>query len=568
MFTRPKALAFISLLVGGLAVETSSLATGDYENFDLPKPVSIAPESKLVYSSPRVQLRGKGVRIKEAGVNHQQFLFAKEAYISERRDEAIKLLRQEMDSGFKKNRDNMLLRLGQLYTERYMELSYRENEVYNQKLVEYEKERQTNKQAKPPVLDNKRSHRYLKLALDIFISLEKEFPKHPKMDEVTFFIGFVKMEFGEREKGVKYLERLTRQFPHSRKYEDALVYLGDYYFDNQKFKEAQAKFQILAARKDSSLHYYGLYKIAWCELNLGKDRKALQTMKGVVAGLSGSSEVAKFNLRDQALKDLVVFFGENEAVDESVKYFTEAVGRDKARENLKLIAEMLLSRAKDKAAIHAYNILLNEFGETVDAPRLELALFESQARIGKTKEAISGLMRAIEKYGPHSQWASSMPADKTGQVKEIHEVLVNEGKKTAFFYHHAAQKSLNKTYYDLALKVYKALLTHFDDFNERRKVAFYLGEIYFAQQKWLEAASAYSDLAKIAPKDNLSEDAAYNALLAYDRLTARQDSVKRYNKDEQKDISTAEEEIPDAEKRFLEVAELYIRDYPKSTKVV
>ena len=392
-----------------LASVSVSAAPKEYENFNLPSTGGKAsvpvPETALNYHSQRVQITGKNSRLREPSVNHKDYIFAKEVFLAEKRDEAIKLLRQDMDAGLKANRDNILLRLGQLYAEKYMELSYNETELYSEQLREWEKQKLVDKNAAKPVSDTSRSQRYLKDALGLFYSLEREYPHHPKIDEVIFFIGFVEMESGNVKKGSAYLERVIRQYPRSRKYDEAVVYLADNYFDSHRFREAYGKYRILLSRKDSALYHYALYKMAWCELNTGGQRQALNDMKGLISSLEGTTDKAKFNLREQAIKDLVVFYGEVGAVDEAYAYFETAVGKQKALENLKLIADILRSKAQDEEAIRAYTRLLSEYGDSPESLKLQLGLYESLARMGRSDQAVEHLVQAIEHYGPNSDWA-------------------------------------------------------------------------------------------------------------------------------------------------------------------
>ena len=554
-----------------LAIVSPSAGAKDYENFDLPRQAGKAPvptESRVNYKTERVEMVGKNMRLKESSYNSQEFLFAKEAFLAEKRDESIKLLRQEMDSGYKSNRDNMLLRLGQLYAEKYQELSYGENEMYSRQLEDFEKKKATDKNVKRPVMDTSRSRRYLKDALQLFYSVEKEFPKHAKIDEVIFFIGFVEMESGNLEKGMKYLERVVRQYPQSRKFDEAVVYLGDHYFDKVKFREAIAKFNILLRRQESSLYYYAVYKLAWCELNTAQQVKGLRRMKTLVTALKGTSDKAKFNLREQALKDLVIFYGEVEAVDEAIEFFTDTQGKEKALENLRLIADLLRNKARDEAAIKAYTKLLAEFPNSIDAPRMQLGLYESRVRLGQTAKAVASLVNTIERYGAISDWAKSFPPEKAAEVKAALETVVAEGEKAALFHHNSAQKSSKKEPYAYALKLYTALLECFPNFPERKKLSFYKAEILFNEGKWLDAANAYMFSAKVPPKDKLTDDAVYSAVLSLDRLTAKNEKIERFTKEEQKNVDLTPQEIPAEEKRFIEVAEYYIQEYPKGEKVV
>ena len=183
MLTRRAYTQFgIALFLASVSV---SAAPKEYENFNLPSTggkasVPVPEKTAPNYHSQRVQITSKNSRLREPSVNHKDFIFAKEVFLAEKRDEAIKLLRQDLDAGLKANRDNILLRLGQLYAEKYMELSYNETELWSDQLREWEKQKLVHKNAPKPVSDTSRSQRYLKDALGLFYSLEREYPHHPK----------------------------------------------------------------------------------------------------------------------------------------------------------------------------------------------------------------------------------------------------------------------------------------------------------------------------------------------------------------------------------------------------
>ncbi len=539
----------------------------DYENFELPKKTVSAVESTLAFNSPRVSVKGGKVRVNAPSVDAREYLFAKETFVSDRRDQAIKLLRQELDAGMTSNRDNILLRLGQLYAEKYMELSYRETELYSSEIADYEKKKVIDKNAKPAKLDNTRSQSYLKDSLTLFYKLEKEFPKHPKMDEVLFFIGFVEMESGN-EKATSYLERVIRQYPRSRKFEEAVIYLADHYFEKTKFRDALNKYSILVHRTESPLYPFARYKIAWCDLNLSQPRKGLAGMKGVVEMLSGATEKSKFNLREQALRDLVLFFGEVEAVEEATEYFSDKVGRDKMLENLRLIADILRSKGKDRAASKAYATLLQEFPDAIESPNLALGLYESLSRTGLMDQAVATLESATQRYGENSDWAKKFAQTKPAEMKAAQSTLQTESEKGALFLHQSAQKSRNKLSYGYALRLYSALLSGFPNHPSRKNIYFYRAEVFYEQNKFIDAASSYMEAAKVPPKDKRTDEAVYSALEALDQMTARQGKIERLTPEKAKTAVLAPEEIPDNEKRFIDVGNYYISEYPQGARVV
>ncbi len=562
--TKAAAILFLALF----SAHGMAASQGGYENFSLPQSGGnrIANEAGMNFQSGKVNVHGTNARYAERTVDHKEYLFAKQAFVSEKRDEAIKLIRQELDAGFKRNRDNMLLRLGQLYAEKYMELSYHENDFYTRQLLEQEKNKAKDKRV--PKLDSSRSQQYLKQALSLFYQLEREYPRHAKMDEVIFFIGFVELESGNNKKGVSYLERVVKKYPKSRKFDEAVIYLGDHYFDNHKFKDAIAKYHILEHRTDSSLKDYARYKLAWCYLNTAQQRKGLNDMKAVVADLAGNDDKAKFNLREQALRDLVIFFAEAEAVEEADHYFMDKLGREKATQNLKLMADILRSKARDAAAVRAYKRVLEENPNSPDAPAIYVGLFESSSRSGQANGAVDSLVIAMEKFGETSGWLKGVPPERLKEAKAGQDELQIQGMKAALFFHQSAQKSSNKGSYQHALKLYGALLDYFPNHPDKKKIAFYRGDILFNQGKWVDSANSYMAAAQVPPKDKVTDESIYNALLALDHLTQKSATIERYSKEDQKKVDMSPMAIPAGELRFIEVANYYLKEYPTGDKVI
>ncbi len=551
----------------GLALPSMAATKAPYKNFELPKIVNSGPDGGgKLYVSERIYLKN-AIRQKVSQVDAKKFLFAKEAFLAEKREEAIKLLRQQMDSGMNINRENMLLRLGQLYAEKYMDLSFQETEVFTAKLQEYEKKKAAGVKAESPKADNSRSKTYLKDSLKLFYELERKAPHHAKIDEILFFIGFVEMESGNGAKGAKYLDKVIQQHPKSRKWEEAVIYMGDYYFDKSDFKRAYAKFALLGNKSESGMKQFAIYKMAWCDLNLMRGDKALREMKRLVKDLEGEKDPAKFNLREQAIRDLVVFYGSAGSIDDAMEFFTEAVGKEKALQNLRIIADSMRSKARDAEAIRAYQRLLSETPNNPEAPLIQLGIYESLQSMDKTAKAVETLAATLDNYGPKSEWASNYSGDKA-EFQNMMKVLEETGAKVAFFYHASAQKGSNKALYNHSLVLYDALIKNFPDHADRKKFLFYRAEVLYGQKKWLEAANSYMDASKIAPKDKMTDEAVYNALLALDELTSRVDKIQRFTEEEQKKVDLSPKEIPVGEARFIEIAQFYVKEYPKGSRLV
>ncbi len=565
MYTLQKAHV-LTKIITLIFITTFSVSYGrsSYENYELPKKKGTIPLLQGDYKTSKFDIKRKSETVKPS-YNHQKFLAEKEAFLTEKRDEAIKLLRQQIAVGYTQNLPNMLLRLGQLYTEKYTELSYYEHEIYSAKLKAYEKLKAKNPKALPPKFDTSRSRAYLKDALKIFHNLEKKYSRHPKMDEIVFFIGFVELELGNKKKGVSYLERLIKNYPFSKKFDEAVISLGDYYFDLHLFKEAASKFELLLKRKNINLSYYARYKLAWCHLNTQRKKHALNEMKNLILELKESAEKEVFNLKGQALKDLIIFYGEVGSSEDAFNFFSKEEGKKTAIQNLKLIGDILRSKAYDIKAIEAYNLFLAQSPNDLEAPYVEMGIFDCLTRLGRYEDAAKQMNRMMVRFGPNSEFAKNYPLEKKEVMEDIISNIEKESFKMATFHHSAAQKGKNKAHYNYALYLYDSILKTFPNHKERKKLTFYKGEILFNQKKWLEASSNYLECFKIAPKDTLSHEALYNALISLDNLTYRESKLERI-KGDSADIE--KRDIPQAEKKFIEIAQTYLSEYPNSAKAI
>lgn len=290
-------------------------------------------------------------------------------------------------------------------------------------------------------------------------------------------------------------------------------------------------------------------------------------MKTLILSLGSSPEKAKFALREQALRDLVVFYGDTGEVDDAVSFFTKAQGKSKALDNLKLLAQVYSSKAQDEAAITAYNRLIKEFGDAPEAPKWYLGIYESEARLGKSKGGVNKLIELVEKFNGESDWARNFSDEKQAEKKEALDLISGEAEKAAFFHHQAGQRSSDKGHYEAAIKVYSSLLKNFPDLPSRKKIAFFRGEALYAQSRWMEASDSYMMASGIPPKDKMSEESLYNALLSVEHLTSKNTKITKYTKEEAKKLDTSPKDLTEPEEKFIEIAKVYSQEYPQGPHV-
>ena len=87
-------------------------------------------------------------------------------------------------------------------------------------------------------------------------------------------------------------------------------------------------------------------------------------------------------------------------------------------------------------------------------------------------------------------------------------------------YHQEAQKTKYAQTYRLAAKIYKQYLAKFSDNPHAYNLRFYYAEILFTLQDYAGAAKQYLKVVHVDPDGKYSLTAAYDAILAYEKLAA------------------------------------------------
>lgn len=148
---------------------------------------------------------------------------------------------------------------------------------------------------------------------------------------------------------------------------------GNYLKSHQLYSELQ---------RSSKRSDFGDYRLAWCEINIGREGSAVQKMESLL-----SKKNLETGLRKEVSRDVVLFYSRTNFQDNmiaKVKRFSHA---EDFESNLKLFAEELKRLGKRKEAA----LVLNEYLKTADKSEMNATakadLFESLVHTGQKQEA-------------------------------------------------------------------------------------------------------------------------------------------------------------------------------------
>ena len=137
-------------------------------------------------------------------------------------------------------------------------------------MVAYEREQKRSKSLHVPQV------RFLKeQAVGVYESILKRFPKTHLADRILFNISHEHRELGNFDDMKTYLERLVQEYPDSPYRNEALLVLGDYYFDKVEFDPAEKYYKEILDKNEGVLLGLAHYKLAWVKVNKGNCKAAL-----------------------------------------------------------------------------------------------------------------------------------------------------------------------------------------------------------------------------------------------------------------------------------------------------
>jgi TolA-binding protein len=478
-----------------------------------------------------------------------ELLKDREAKVKARREEAVDMLRRFVDHEPETAREmpDALLRLAELT----WELSRIE---YLAAFDAYQKTPEKYRAPQPPVPD-------YAAPLRLYDRLLTKHADYARLDLVLYMKAFTVMEQGDEPAAIVLLSHLLDTYPESRFRPDAYMALGEHVFnDSYDFRKALDYYDHVLAFDESELFDLALFKSAWCLWQLG-DKSAAATRFRRVLDLDGqrakmSQKRRIKELQSEALEYLIQVFTEDErnrAAD--VRRFLSEIGGERHVERVLVkLSATYFEQARFDRGIEAYELLLTLDPASKDAPRYALAVARGYMAVDDFKKARAAYEKLAVDYAPSGTWASQQT--EPGLVTETRASIERTLREQALTLHELGQRDQRKRDFEDARDLYALYLAHFDDSPESYKIGFYLGEILFHRLGEFSAAGdAYLKAARKNPAGELTKDALYNAIGAFERV--RETDIARCAKD----LSAPCPET-DNDRKFGEAISLYAATFP------
>ena len=416
----------------------------------------------------------------------------------------IASIQKLLKSNVKKDQKfELYLRLGELYGERHDYIRGLEIRDFEEAYDRWS----AKKKGRAPKLSHKASKRELAKSANSFRKLVQTYPRHRRTDAALYALAKTLGRL-DNPSAVLYFNQLIKNHPRSPIIPDAHLALGEYYFDKHKVRKALDSYKNAMKFKESRAYPYAVYKLGWAYFNISPKndreyqdnvRKSLAAFKLVIKLSDADRNRKGFNLRKEAVNDLVLVWSETGDVESALSYFRR-IGENKAfYDLLERLGNIYDENGENKKAISLYKRLLSGAPLRKSSPVVYAKLLSLLERSNQIESLISYAKKMATEFVAESQFSRKHLNEKE-LLKEAKEKTRSNIHRYSTLYHKRGGQAKLKKYLDAAARLYVLYLDNFPKDKHSYELRFYLADIYFYFKKYESASGQYVKVSKEKPK--------------------------------------------------------------------
>ncbi len=433
----------------------------------------------------------------------------------------------------------LYLRLGELHSERSEYLRDIEMKDFETK---YEVWKKANKKGGEPGLNTKSSQAELLKSTDAFRKLVKEFPQHPRTDAALYSLAKTLLLL-ENDNAVLYFDQLVNQHKDSLLLADTYLALGEFYFYKQDMEKAKTNYKAAMEAskgkldKEQKVYPFAVYKLGWAYYN-SKAKSDKDTLENIDKGIAAFKLAIKisekdkdnpgnFNLRQEAINDLIMVYAETEKIDEAMEYFSRIGEKESFYDMLERLGNIYEDNGENSKSIDVFSRLLSESPTRPRNPDIHAKLAKLYDTTMNVPALVDTMKRMKALYvDPSSKWIVANTSNKVALDEAVEKTRKNI-HRYGTLYHQQGQKTKKQPMLAASAELYKLYLATFPKTEEAYELRYYLADIYFQFEQFENAADEYYTVTQERPKDGkYIKESAFNSVVAIKKI----DEASTYQK--------------------------------------
>ena len=367
-------------------------------------------------------------------------------------------------------------------------------------------------------------------AIEIYTRLLEQQPDYPRADAVLYQLARAWEAEGRPDLALARLDELVTRFPRSPHTAEAQFRRGEILFSDQRWHDAEMAYAaVIATESATAFHDQALYKHGWA------------LFKQSETDLSGRSFLALLDrmLVDPAAEEGAVPLAslsraDREIVEDTVRALSiqfaaldGGASLDRALDAHGVppyawllyasLGDLMVEKERYTDAADAYRSFVRRDPTNRHAPELQGRAIDAYLKGGFAGPALEAKQEFVNLYGFDGPfWRDRDRAAAPEVVAQLQSHL----RDVSRYQHATAQASGARADYTAAAASYRKYLEFFPDDPELAASNYMLADVLFEAQDYRAATEEYERTAYGYPANARSADAAYAALVSYDKLAS------------------------------------------------
>ena len=348
---------------------------------------------------------------------------------------------------------------------------------------------------------------------------------------------------GNLEQAQASLDALVSQYPNSEWALESQFRRGEMLFSDGDYEYAeQAYADVIKRGTDNEFYNQALYKRGWSHYKLGDYELAQGSFFTLLDNLNGSSELADDTSMENKLftdtqRVVSLAFSNLDGPDSVRNWFARNGNRDYEPAIYRSLGQVYLGQERFRDAAEAFDMFVQVYPDSTLAPEFSSLQIEAYQKGGFPTLVLPAKEKFIQHYGINSDYWGRHP-----DIREQYVSLLKGHILDLAEYHHVlAQQSGKPADYREPASWYQEYLNTPPASEDQGKVNHRYAEVLYAAEDYATAISEFERTAYQYPDYEKGGDAAFNALVAYQKILDGNPDAEQENAWRKKKIASAQQ---------------------------
>ncbi len=348
---------------------------------------------------------------------------------------------------------------------------------------------------------------------------------------------------GNLEQAQTSLDALVSQYPNSEWALESQFRRGEMLFSDGDYEYAeQAYADVIKRGTDNEFYNQALYKRGWSHYKLGDYELAQGSFFTLLDNLNGRSELADDTSMENKLftdtqRVVSLAFSNLDGPDSVRNWFARNGNRDYEPAIYRSLGQVYLGQERFRDAAEAFDMFVQVYPDSTLAPEFSSLQIEAYQKGGFPTLVLPAKEKFIQHYGINSDYWGRHP-----DIREQYVSLLKGHILDLAEYHHVlAQQSGKPADYREPARWYQEYLNTPPASEDQGKVNHRYAEVLYAAEDYATAISEFERTAYQYPDYEKGGDAAFNALVAYQKILDGNPDAEQENAWRKKKIASAQQ---------------------------